>query len=537
MLEAVAQTGTTTGRASVGLVVASGTPRRCRRARRRAGLLARSRRSSSRRRRRCAATNGSRSSPRAGSRSRPICSRLHALDARGTAALKARAASELANLRALRRADGGFASYWQADASDPWDSLPALGALARARDANVGDAALLDGARAYAAKVLADPAHVARWCTDAVCKAQLRLQALDALAAAGDARTTFLGEIDAQRDRLSFADRARLARLESAAPGYGGRAASLAASVESTLAVTARGAAVNLPARYAWFDDPVVAQAEALKLELVAPPPPDALDRIARALLDMRRNGSFGCACENAAALGALVDLASREPPANFTATATVGGRTVARERFAGARAPQRTTTIPLRALPSGTSTVTLAKSGTGTLHYAVTYRYRLAAGAPGRLNGLRVTRVVRLANAPEVLATLGLAPRTEPLTLQPARVYDVELQIVADHPVERVVITDALPAGLEAVDTSFATNAAQHAPSEAWEIGDQQIRADRIEAYADHLDAGIYRLHYLARSVTPGTFLWPGAEAHLAARPDEFGRTTATTVVVSAAR
>ncbi|MBD2214675.1 hypothetical protein H6G27_33225 [Nostoc linckia FACHB-104] len=32
--------------------------------------------------------------------------------------------------------------------------------------------------------------------------------------------------------------------------------------------------------------------------------------------------------------------------------------------------------------------------------------------------------------------------------------------------------------------------------------------------AYADHLEPGVYSLHYLVRSVTPGKFLWPGAEA-----------------------
>jgi uncharacterized protein YfaS (alpha-2-macroglobulin family) len=32
---------------------------------------------------------------------------------------------------------------------------------------------------------------------------------------------------------------------------------------------------------------------------------------------------------------------------------------------------------------------------------------------------------------------------------------------------------------------------------------------------------------------VTPGTFAWPGADAHLITRPDEFGRSAASTVVV----
>ncbi|WP_371357491.1 hypothetical protein, partial [Hydrocoleum sp. CS-953] len=38
---------------------------------------------------------------------------------------------------------------------------------------------------------------------------------------------------------------------------------------------------------------------------------------------------------------------------------------------------------------------------------------------------------------------------------------------------------------------------------------------------------------HYLVRSVTPGTFIWPGAEARLQYAPEEFGRSATTTLVV----
>jgi uncharacterized protein YfaS (alpha-2-macroglobulin family) len=450
-------------------------------------------------------------------------------------AARDRALLEISTLDSLRRADGGFAAYWRAEASDPWDSMLALTALARAHDAGIDAATpLLAGVRVYAARVLADPTGHEKWCKSDLCKAELRLQALDALAAAGDRRTSFLTEIDAQRDKLPFADQARLARLLTLAAGFADRAASLAKVIDDHLYATARGAVVNLPGRYSWFDNNVVAQAEALRLELVRNADGETVDRLTRSLLDMRRNGSFGCECENAAALNALVDLAKRERPANFTATATLAGKAIVRERFSGAQSPQRTATVPMRDLPTGRSEVALAKDGTGTLHYAVTYGYRLAGNAPGRLNGLRLTRIVREANTTPLLATMGLALATSSLTLPPAHVYDIELQIVSDHPVERVLITDPLPAGFEAVDTSFATTSqALKTPATDWKIGDQQIRADRIQAYADHLDAGIYRLHYLARTVTPGTFAWPGADAHIVDRPDEFGRSATSVVVI----
>jgi hypothetical protein len=534
VMEAVAQTGTTGTQATVPLDIAAGTPRD-------AGGLDIALASSLIPEITVAAQDALRGDERltflAAARL-TVASDLALLAARTNSAASAartRAATEIANLSALRRGDGGFAPYWQATRSDPWDSMVALKALSRARQAAIPfDARLLAGAATYAAAVLADPTAHAAWCKTDLCKAELRLSALDALAEAGDRRTTFLNDIDAQRTQFGFADRARLARLLSLAPGYDARAATLAKTVEDELSQSAFGAAVNLPGRYRWNDDRVVAQAEALRLELARNADGETLDRLTRSLLDMRRNGSFGCACENAAALDALVALSSHEAPANFTATATLRGRTLANERFSGARAPQRTATVAMPALPLGRSDLALAKSGTGTLHFAVTYRYRVAGAAPGVLNGLRITRIVRLANAPAILATLGLGLPAAALTLPVAQVYDVELEIISDHPVERVVISDPLPAGMEAVDTSFATtSSALTTPATSWQIGDQQIRPDRIDAYADQLDAGIYRLHYLARTVTPGTFVWPGAGAHIADRPDEFGRSAASIVVV----
>ncbi len=462
--EAVAQTGTTDARAAVGIDVAADTPRDA------GGLdvdlastlipeLTAAGEAALRGDERLALSAASRLA---------VASDLVLLGTGGSG-MGERAVAEIATLRGLRRDDGGFAAYWRAEGSDPWDSLAVLAALARARSAGIAvDADLLAGARAYAAKTLADPSARERWCTSALCKAELRLHALVALAAAGDRRTAFLTEIDAQRKDLAFADQVRLARLLAAAPEYAPRAASLAKTIEDQLYATARGVAVNLPGRYRWFDEPVVAQAEVLRLELARRADGETLDRLTRALLDQRRNGSFGCACETAAALDALVALAAREPAADFTATATLAGRTLARERFggprtpaAGPRAPEQHTTVAMRDRPRGRNQLVLAKDGQGTLHYAVTYRYRIAGAAPGRLSGLRVTRIVRPANATAVLATLGLALPTSSLELAAARVYDVELQLVSDHPVERVVITDPLPAGMEAVDTTFATTSA----------------------------------------------------------------------------
>jgi len=47
-------------------------------------------------------------------------------------------------------------------------------------------------------------------------------------------------------------------------------------------------------------------------------------------------------------------------------------------------------------------------------------------------------------------------------------------------------------------------------------------------------LEPGVYSLHYLVRSVTPGKFLWPGAQVHLQYAPEEFGRSADSTLVLN---
>nr|WP_257999309.1 hypothetical protein [Fischerella thermalis] len=51
--------------------------------------------------------------------------------------------------------------------------------------------------------------------------------------------------------------------------------------------------------------------------------------------------------------------------------------------------------------------------------------------------------------------------------------------------------------------------------------------------AYADHLEPGVYNLHYLVLSVIPVTFSYPGAEAHLQYAPEEFARVAESTLVL----
>jgi alpha-2-macroglobulin len=293
---------------------------------------------------------------------------------------------------------------------------------------------------------------------------------------------------------------------------------------------------VNFPETCAWLDSPTQRQAQTLQLMIAQKANPEILDAMLRSLLDLRREGTWQTTANNAEALTALVAYSQLQPtPPNFRAVAQLAGKEIASAQFQGYQNPSREVQVAQTNLPKGAQKLLLQKSGPGQLHYLAAYRYRPEGTLPGRMNGLRVRRKVVPVGQTTAVSTLGLAAPSQPVTVQPGQVFDIGLEIITDHPVNHVVITDPLPAGFEAVDTSFQTTTNYFQPlNDSWQIAYQTIHRDRIVAYGDRLQAGVYNLHYLVRSVTPGTFDWPGAEAHLQYAPEEFGRSTAAQLVIS---
>ncbi len=453
----------------------------------------------------------------------------------------------LQRLQKLQRPDGGFATWPGQEASNPLVSPYAARAIARARQAfGQGvlpaasapvrvNPALVSRLTAYLKKILADPGQ-SDYCQDARCKSQVRLEALSALAELGDRRNDFLSDLYAQREQFDLLTRIKLARYLSQFLTWRQEARTLLNQVQASLYQTGRTATVNLPQGLSWLASPTATQAQALRLFIAQKREPASLDRLLQSLLNLRREGVWPSTYDNAEALTALVAYSQLQPtPPSFAATAQLAGKTLGSARFEGYRTPSLDLQVPMAQLPRNRQELTLKKAGSGQLHYLVAYRYRLQGNQPGRLNGLRVLRSVRAANQAKALQQVGLQPPEQPLSVAAGQVFEIGLEIITDHPVDQVVISDPLPAGFEAVDASFQTaTPALQAQSDSWQLAYQTIYRDRVVAYGDHLEAGVYSLHYLVRSVTPGTFLWPGAEAHLQYAPEEFGRTASSTLVVS---
>ncbi|WP_448571032.1 alpha-2-macroglobulin family protein [Trichothermofontia sp.] len=457
----------------------------------------------------------------------------------------------LAQLQRLQRPDGGFAAWPGAEQSDPFVTPYVAQVLAQLQPATgTGQAGaiplptatpipanLIDPLKTYLGKVLADPGQYG-FCEEALCKAQVRLEILRGLAALGDRRSDFLADIYGQRHELDLVAQIKLARYLQAFPDWQPEARSLTTQVQENLAESGRSTTVNLPRTWRWLSSPTVAQAEALHLALEQSADATTLDRLLQGLLNQQREGTWGNSYDTASALSALVAYSQTQAtPPNFTATARLDRKTLLEAAFQGYRQPNASVSVPMAGLPKGKHNLQLQKTGEGTLHYLVAYRYRLEGNPPGRLNGLRVSRSLHPANDKKVLQQFGLFAPNQPLALPPGQVFDVGVEVITDHPVDHVLITDPLPAGLEAIDASFQTSTPFfQAQADSWQITYQTIHRDRVMAYADHLEPGVYALHYLVRSVTPGTFLWPGTEAHLKYAPEEFGRAAAATLKVAEA-
>ncbi|WP_009631786.1 alpha-2-macroglobulin family protein [Synechocystis sp. PCC 7509] len=441
------------------------------------------------------------------------------------------ASQALARLQTLQKPDGGFASFPNQELSDPFVSAYAAQSLAQAIEVGIPvNSAMVSRLESYLAKLLANPSQY-DYCKQQLCKNQLRLEALIAL---GNKRTDFLADIYEYRSNFDYVTQIKLARYLSQFPQWQEEFKVFFDQLQETVSQTGRNATVNLPPNWKWLNSPTTAQAQVLRLFVAQKSSPEVLDRVLQGLLSLRRGGTWSTTYDNAEALTALVEYSQIQPqPQNLKATVQLANKQLGQAQLTKDRLSLNVQ-VPIAKLPRGKQDLILKKSGKGLLHYLVAYRYRLQGNQSGALNGLRVVREIRAANNNQILRRFGLYDTKEPLKVSTGQVFDIGLEITTDHPVNNIVITDPIPAGFEAVDTSFQTATPYfQAGQDSWEIDYKNIYSDRIVAYSNSYNAGVYTLHYLVRSVTPGTFLYPGAEVHLQYAPEEFGRSADSTLQI----
>lgn len=247
---------------------------------------------------------------------------------------------------------------------------------------------------------------------------------------------------------------------------------------------------------------------------------------------------------------------AAREDRTDFTAKASVAGKTAAEKKFGADNLMEEfTAKIPMSDLPLGApSDLIFDKAGTGTLYYDALLKYYLPPDqTPPREEGLIVAR--------DYFA-LNDVKEERPLSeFKAGETYKGRLTITAPNDLNYVLVEDLLPAGFEPVDLTLATTsrAAAELAGDSYEgdegdspyappyddevavsdygmsfgFAHQEIRDDAVVWSDEIVPAGTYHLRYPVRASTAGTYLMPGAYAFEFYEPEVFARSRAKTVTI----
>jgi uncharacterized protein YfaS (alpha-2-macroglobulin family) len=286
--------------------------------------------------------------------------------------------------------------------------------------------------------------------------------------------------------------------------------------------------------------------------------------KLAKGLLTDRKVNGWRSSQRTAMALMSLSRFAELREPVNTAVTARgwLDGRLALEGSALGLRSQPARTLIPfaqLKTLNPSALELLLGKSGTGSLYYRVGLTYApLEQRAVARDQGFAVLRTYEpIDEAADVKRTANGTWVIERGARVRVRTY---LQTVAQR--NYVALTDPLPAGLQFIDTSRGlvqplpadnrtevmdlnsildpTERARGAQLErmrqvatsSW-YSHHVARKDRVQAFAGELAAGTYSFEYIARALTPGTFLAPGPEVQEMHAPETFGRGDGATVIV----
>ena len=293
-------------------------------------------------------------------------------------------------------------------------------------------------------------------------------------------------------------------------------------------------------------------RADAVVLEalIAAQPASDLVPKIVAGLLAHRKAGRWANTQENAFVLLALdryFNTYEKATP-DFLARAWLGEAYAGEHAFRGRTTERHEIAVPMDWLAKAKSPteLVLAKDGTGRLYYRLGLRY-----APASLkldpadHGFTVER--RYEGADDKADVRRDADGTWHVRAG-ARVR-VRLTMVAPARRYHVALVDPLPAGLEPLNPALAVTGTLPAdrPSEVTVIGapglggprrpgawwwwsrpwfeHQNLRDERVEAFASLLWEGVWEYAYVARATTPGAFVVPPPKAEEMYSPETFGR------------
>jgi uncharacterized protein YfaS (alpha-2-macroglobulin family) len=466
-----------------------------------------------------------------------------------------RAELAIAEVLARQQGDGGFAMWPESGASSPWVSPYATLALSRAARAGlVVQKSALERARDYLRGVSQASLNQA-W------QLPTAAFALDVLGELGAPDAGGINRLFSRQKELPLFGKALLlhaavgAKLASDVPKELTRELEASLHLDGDRALVVDDAGGNY---FSLFDSEARTQALVLRA-LTARGQHPLLSQLARGLIGSRKDGKFRTTQEGAWALLALDDyrrVAEAETP-DFEATLSLGGERVGAGRFQKGQPLSQRFEVPLaQLLKHGNAALLFEKRGSGKLFYEARLRYARRELPKEPLDvGFFVEKSLH-GTSPEALTKGGAgAPVGVARELAAGELVLVDLAVVTPAPREYVVLDDALPAGLEAIDPKLFTTAdwlrsagvvddsscascggegtSDDAPGFFAPYDRNEVRDDRVLFFVDHLPAGLWHYRYLARATTLGRFVLPPTRVEEMYEPEVFGRTGATELTV----
>jgi uncharacterized protein YfaS (alpha-2-macroglobulin family) len=272
------------------------------------------------------------------------------------------------------------------------------------------------------------------------------------------------------------------------------------------------------------------------------------IPKLVKGLLGHRKAGRWYNTQENAFVLLALDRYFAtyEKVTPDFVARVWLGDKFAGEHAFKGRTTEYSDIGIPMRFLASEKAkeqNLVIGKDGPGRLYYRVGMQY-----APTDLKlppadyGFVVSRLYEGADKSDDVkrdadgtwrVKAGAKVRVRVSMVAPSRRYHVAL-------------VDPIPAGLEAMNPALAVTgaipkdpkAAESKSNRYWYWSrtwyeHQNMRDERVEAFASLLWEGVWDYTYVARATTPGTFVVPPAKAEEMYSPETFGRSGGDRMIV----
>lgn len=433
----------------------------------------------------------------------------------------------LDSLAGVQTSTGGL-SLWAGNPPSPWATAYALHLCARARTQGFKlPQATIDKALDYLERAVADSSDSQLWAHRYSQKESLSTQAymLKVLGLWGR-------DDQASANRL-YADRANLplsgqAWLLSAMAKHPKESDVLAKLLLNRLALEPTTAHFREDANdlYRTYESPVRTSALALETLLETGHDFPQAGLVVHWLARQRKQGRWETTQENAAVFTALSAWYRKHEslPPGFEATLAVAGQTVLQEKFQGRNLNIVSKTIPLSA---GVQPLRVSREGTGTLYLSALLKYASRQPLPAADAGLSVIKQVEVVGTPQ---SGNYAAGT---------LLRVRLTVASSQARSFVVVNDPVAAGMEVVQTRFATDrqdletGSEDAYTWWGGFNHHEIYDDRVLLFSDDLDAGVHRFSYYLRAAYPGRYKLLPTLAECMYEPEIFGRTGAEEVVV----